>query len=133
MEQKFAELERRLEIAERRAAGAERQVRSLRMAGIAVLVGTAALAVVRPGITQERGKSPAASNKAIKVTKVTAPFQVVDQSGKMIMMVESGRPGPYLHLFDSAGRAVVVLGNGDKGGGKINIIDRAGKPVFTKP
>lgn len=131
MDQRFEELERRLEIAEQRAAGAERQVRSLRLAGVAVLVGVTALAVVRPGISQEKGK--AASSKAIKVTKVTAPFQVVDQSGKLIMMVESGKPGPYLHLFDSAGKPAVALANGDKGGGKVDVFDRTGKAVFTKP
>ena len=130
MDQRFEELERRLEIAELRAAGAERQVRSLRMAGLAVLVGATALAVVRPGISQEK---KATSSKAIKVTKVTAPFQVVDGSGKLIMMVESGKPGPYLHLFDSAGKPVVVLANGDKGGGKLDVFDRTGKAVFTKP
>jgi len=128
MEERLKSLEQRMLAAEARAAAAEQTVRSLRRWGLVATAGAATLA----GIAYPRGAA-VAQNKPIKVTKVTAPFQVVDGRGRILMMVESGKPGPYLQVYDTAGKPVAVLGMGMRGGGHISLLDRAGKPAFAKP
>lgn len=101
-----------------RLLGLERRLRLTQglclAACLLALVGWAA-----PGLSQ---------GQTLKVTKVSAPFQVVDSSGRLLMIVESGKPGPYLQLFDSAGRPSVVAGMGERGGGSLQVSDRTGKP-----
>jgi hypothetical protein len=118
MEARLNELERRLAAAEQDARQARRQVRRLTYVLAAGAVLLLVAAVARPGDTQ-----------AIRVTKVKAPFQVVDSAGRLLLLVENSHPGPHLQLFDSAGRACVELGMGTKGGGRLDVVNRAGKPV----
>lgn len=103
---------------ERRVEQSERAVRRLQFSimglGLVTVLVWAAPAVSQGG--------------ARKVTRVSAPFQVVDTSGRLLMMVETGKPGPFLQLYDSAGGPSVVLGMGERGGGSLQVYERAGKP-----
>jgi len=116
-------MDERLEGIERRLEAAERAARGWRIASAAAGAG-ALLALASPAVTQ---------GGAIRVTKVNAPFQVVDPSGRLLLMVESGRPGPYLQLYGTAGKPIVTLGTGNTGGGRLEVYDRTGKAAFTKP
>jgi hypothetical protein len=69
----------------------------------------------------------------MKVTKLSAPMQVVDQRGAILLMVENAKPGPRLQLFGSVGRPIAELSMTEQGGGKVTLFDRTGKPGFTQP
>ena len=109
---------------ERRIRTMEREVRGLRLALLSAVALGLGLAVCGPALTQA---------KPIKVTKLDAPLQVVDRSGRVIALIESGKPGPYLQVLDSAGQPAVVLGMADTGGGMLKVYDRKGKIAFSKP
>ncbi|MGV3723518.1 MAG: hypothetical protein ACO1SX_21695 [Actinomycetota bacterium] len=128
MEDRLDILERRLEAAERRAGLAERRFQ--RLAGSLVV---AALSLGVLGLWQGAAIAQAAKSKPMKVTKLTAPMQVVDQRGAILMMVENAKPGPRLQLFGSVGRPIAELAMTEQGGGKVTLFDRAGKPGFTQP
>lgn len=129
MEERLLELERRLEAAESRTAAAERRYRR----GLAGVLGAAGLI---GGLALWQGSAvaqQAAKTKPLQVTKVTAPLQVVDSSGSILLMVESARPGPRLQLYGSTGRPVAELAMNQQGGGQLTTYDRTGKVSFTKP
>jgi hypothetical protein len=109
----------------------ERTERELRLLRAVVLLAAVATTCAVLGPAQGQGKT--AKPKPLKVTKVTAPFQVVDSSGRLMFMVQNGRPGPEVQVFGSAGRPVVVFGSDQKGGGGITLTDRNGKTSFQKP
>ena len=129
MEDRLRELERRLEVAEERAVAAERRFQRLVAGGLVsgVLIGGLAL-WQGSAVAQQAAKS-----KPLKVTKVTAPLQVVDQSGAIMLMVESAKPGPRLQLYGSTGRPIAELGMNMQGGGQFTTYDRTGKPSVLKP
>lgn len=128
MEDRLNSLERRLELAERRATLAELRFRRLAGGLLAAAIGLGALA-----FQQGAAIAQAAKSKPMKVTKLTAPMQVVDQRGAILLMVENARPGPRLQLFGSVGRPIAELSMTEQGGGKVTLYDRAGKPGFTQP
>lgn len=131
MEDRLNELERRLEAAERRTLVAERRLRRL-------VAGTLGMGVLIGGVgfwqngAIAQGPKPA-KTAPLKVTKVTAPLQVVDQSGSILLMVESARPGPRLQLYGSTGRPIAELGMTMQGGGQVTVYDRTGKATVLKP
>jgi hypothetical protein len=129
MEERILELEQRLAAAERRATATERRFRRCTAGtlGAAVLIGGLAF-WQGSAVAQQAGKA-----KPLKVTKVTAPLQVVDQSGAILLMVESARPGPRLQLYGSTGRPIAELAMNMQGGGQFTTYDRTGKVSFTKP
>ena len=129
MEDRITALELRLEAAEQRAVHAERRTKhTVRcIAFLAAITGVVAFGWSRAGAAPEKPAVP------LKISKVTAPFEVVDSSGRLLMIVENASPAPHLQLFGNNGRPVVTLGSGMNGGGKITISDRAGKPSFEKP
>jgi len=128
MEDRLTELERRLEAAEQRVHAAEQRLRRV----VAGAVGVGGL-VSGLSLWQTGAIAQAAKTKPLKVTKVTAPLQVVDPSGSILLMVESARPGPRLQLYGSTGRPIVEMGMTMQGGGQITTYDRTGKASFTKP
>lgn len=125
MEDRLLELERRLEVAEERASASEKRLKRLIAGGLVsgVLIG---------GLALWQG-SAVAQSKPLKVTKVTAPLQVVDSSGAIMLMVESAKPGPRLQLYGSTGRPIAELGMTMQGGGQVTVYDRTGKPSVLKP
>lgn len=128
MEERLNDLERRLEAAERRAAASERRLQRL----VAGALGTGVL-VAGLAFWQSGAVAQAAKTKPLKVTKLTAPLQVVDPGGSVMLMVENARPGPRLQLYGSTGRPIVELGMTLQGGGQVTTYDRTGKASFTKP
>jgi len=128
MDSRLDELERRISLAEARAASAERRFR--RLAGSVLVAGVAFV-----GLAMQQGSAiaQAVKSKPMKVTKLSAPMQVVDQRGAILMMVENARPGPRLQLFGSVGRPIAELSMTEQGGGKVTLYDRTGKPGFTQP
>jgi hypothetical protein len=127
-EQRLNDLERRLQAAERRAARAERRATRLLYAAVAgcSLIGGLAC-------WQVSAAAQAAKTKPLNVTKLTAPVQVVDQRGSIMLMVESAKPGPRLQLYGSTGRPIAEFAMSEQGGGQVTVFDRAGKPAFTQP
>jgi hypothetical protein len=128
MEERLLEMEQRLAAAERRAAAAERRFRRCTAGALGVSILIGGLAFWQGSAGAQAGKS-----KPLKVTKVAAPLQVVDQSGAILLMVESARPGPRLQLYGSTGRPVAELAMNMQGGGQFTTYDRTGKVSFTKP
>jgi hypothetical protein len=122
--ERLDELERRLAEAERHAAAAQRQVRGLYGLLIAV-VAVGAFVLPLAGVV--------AQGKGTKVSQLAAPFQVVDGQGRLLMMVDTARPGTRLQLFGSSGRPIAELGTNPKLGGRLVLFDRTGKTIFAKP
>jgi len=127
MEDRLTELERRLDAAERRTLVAERRLRRVMASalGMGALLGVMAC-------WQTSAIAQAAKTAPLKVTKVTAPLQVVDPSGSVMLMVENARPGARLQLYGSTGRPIAELGMTMQGGGQVTVYDRAGKPTVLK-
>ena len=130
MEDRWVELERRIAVAEARAERAERWVRMMGRTAIAAVLGLSGSSAL--GSSYAKPPAPAPSTP-LKVSKMTAPFEVVDPSGRVLMIVENASPGPRLQLYGSTGKPVVTLGSSTKGGGALTVTDRMGKPAFAKP
>lgn len=131
MEDRLNELERRLEAAERRTLLAEQRLRRLVAGTLGLGVLTGGLVFWQNGAIAQAPKP--AKTTPLKVTKVTAPLQVVDQNGAVLLMVESARPGPRLQLYGSTGRPIAELGMTMQGGGQVTVYDRTGKATVLKP
>lgn len=130
MEDRLQELECRIAAAEARAERAERRVRTMGRAAVAAVLGLAGLSAL--GISYAKPPAPAPT-APLKVSKMTAPFEVVDPSGRVLMIVENASPGPRLQVYGSTGKPVITLGSSMKGGGALTVTDRMGKPAFAKP
>lgn len=98
-------MEDRLTSLESRLSRAEREVKVLRAAGIAVAAAAALFVFARPAATQGQA------------TVVKAPFQVVDAAGKAIIEVDADPgEGRRLRLMGSKGELLAHVGDAGDGG-----------------
>jgi hypothetical protein len=115
MEDRWAELDRRL-------ARAERQVRVLCGTGLLVVITLVVILTSKPAVTQGVGST------------VREPFTVVDGQGKQLLRVdtEQARQGewvPTLQLFGSKGNGPVAKLSENEWGGSLMISDKAFHPA----
>jgi hypothetical protein len=91
-------------IFEERLSRAERQVRALRGVLVAAVLGAVVVVTARPGLTQ--GSAGQSQNT------VKAPFVVVDESGKPLLVIRKSTLGgrfAELKMIDPEGRSVAGL------------------------
>src|SRR5262245_10592894 len=109
MDERLAELERRL-------ARVERRERATRWGALVAVVAALALGAQRPAVTQAFANT------------VKAPFHVIDAAGKPLVAVTGGQAGGRLLLHDALGVPVASLYT-DGDGGNLAIRNKQGRDV----
>jgi hypothetical protein len=113
VEQRLADMERRLARAERRS----------RIAGGVAVVGVVAalvLGAARPAVTDSPGST------------LKAPFRVVDDKGKTRLYVEAEDDDfTLMQIYDGKGRVGVGMSSGMFRSGCLTLVGRNGKPCVS--
>ena len=92
--------------------------------------------MTEPGVDRllerlERLEQELAELKAQRTSRVTAPFEVVNKSGTVLLRIDEDADGGCLHLLSPAGTPAVSLEVDSDAGGAISINNRSDERIIS--